>query len=396
MASGGAVRCRFDDVPAGTALEARAFRGTVEASSLSDVVPVLLEVEAAARRGLCAVGYVGYEAAPAFDGALTVTGRDRRELVQCLESAAAAVPLVWFGLFDELAPASLLVGQPARTTVSDWEWETDLPGFSRAVSTIHEQIEAGMTYQVNLTTRLRRRIAGPLGAAGVETYGQLVAAQGGAYNAYIETPEWAVACGSPELFFELQDAGLTSRPMKGTARRAAPEDDERISANLLHSAKERAENVMIVDLMRNDLGRVAAVGTVSVRDLFALERYRTVWQMTSTVACDVPSGTGLTALLNALFPAGSVTGAPKPSTMSIISALEPSPRGPYCGAIGYVGARGMRFAVGIRTAVLDARTSVAEFGVGSGITWYANAGDEWAELAAKATVLGAGSYASVD
>jgi para-aminobenzoate synthetase/4-amino-4-deoxychorismate lyase len=393
----GAVRCRLDNVPAGTALEAVGFQGSIEAASLSDVLPALSEVEAATRHGFRAIGYVGYEASPAFDSALTVNDSDRRLPAVWPPSAAAALPLVWFGVFDDLVATPIVADAPGtHEGAAAWEWETDEQRFAAAVSAIHEQIASGMTYQVNLTTRLRRRFAGPHVDAGFDAYRQLVTAQGGTYNAYLETPEWALACGSPELFFELRDGRLTSKPMKGTARRGAPDEDDLISATLLNSAKERAENVMIVDLMRNDIGRVAATGTVTVQDLFALERYRTVWQMTSTVTCEVPRATSLTALLEALFPAGSVTGAPKPSTMSIISALEPSPRGPYCGAIGYVSGEATRFAVGIRTAILDARSSVIEFGVGSGITWYANAGDEWAELAAKATVLGAGRYASVD
>jgi para-aminobenzoate synthetase/4-amino-4-deoxychorismate lyase len=374
------VRCRFDDVPAGTAHEASGFRGVIEASQLSDVVPALEEVEAATQGGLFAVGFVAYEVAPAFDSALRV-----------VEATRGSLPLVWFGLFDQLDQVAPLLGRPRpgeAPFTGQWEWELDEHAFNGAVKVIHDEIAAGMTYQVNLTTRLRRRFTGPLGTAGRALYSQLVGAQGGAYSAYLETPDWAVACGSPELFFSLAGRRLSARPMKGTARRGRypAEDGEQVAA-LATSPKERAENVMIVDLTRNDLGRVAVPGSVEVAELCVLERYRTVWQMTSSVACELRPSVGLPEVMRAVFPAGSVTGAPKASTMSLIAALERSPRGPYCGAIGYVGGGRMCFAVGIRTAALDARSSVAEFGVGSGITWYAEAAAEWAELAAKAGVL---------
>jgi para-aminobenzoate synthetase / 4-amino-4-deoxychorismate lyase len=374
------VRCRFDDVPAGTAHEARGFRGVIEASQLSDVVPALEEVEAATGRGMYAVGFVAYEAAPAFGPALRV-----------VEAARGSLPLVWFGLFDQLDEVAPLLDRPRpgpALFTGEWEWELDEQAFNGAVKVIHDEIAAGMTYQVNLTTRLRRGFTGSLGAAGLALYSQLLGAQGGAYSAYIETADWALACGSPELFFSLTGRRLTARPMKGTARRGRfPAEDAEQVAALATSPKERAENVMIVDLTRNDVGRLAVPGSVEVPELCVPERYRTVWQMTSSVTCELRPSVGLAAVMQAVFPAGSVTGAPKASTMSLLATLERSPRGPYCGAIGYVGGGRMRFAVGIRTAVLDARSSVAEFGVGSGITWYAAAAGEWAELAAKAGVL---------
>lgn len=365
---------------AGTALEASGLRGTVEAREIADVLPALEEVAQAARQGLWAVGMVGYEAAPAFDPALEVVG-----------VPAGATPLVWFGLFERLQPVPPVAG-PAAPPVSAgpevWDRELDERQFTGAVKLIHDEIAAGNTYQVNLTTRLRRGYGGSLSGAGRAMYQQLTSAQRGAYSAYLETDEWAVACGSPELFFSLADGRLTTRPMKGTALRGRfPSEDSERSASLTLSSKERAENVMIVDLMRNDFGRVAEIGTVAVPALYQVERYPTVWQMTSTVECELRPEVTLGDLFGAVFPPGSVTGAPKASTMSLIAALERSPRGPYCGAIGYVGPEVMRFAVGIRTAVLDRRSSAVEFGVGSGITWSAQPAAEWRELAAKASVL---------
>jgi para-aminobenzoate synthetase/4-amino-4-deoxychorismate lyase len=225
-------------------------------------------------------------------------------------------------------------------------------------------------------------------------YRDLALGQRGAYNAHLDLGRFAVASASPELFFERRGDAVLLRPMKGTERRGRDRDEDRRLAHRLRSSpKELAENVMIVDLMRNDIGRIAEIGSVDVPALFTVERYETVLQLTSDVTARLRPGTGLVELFRALFPCGSVTGAPKASSMEIIRSLEPDPRGVYCGAIGLVGPPDApvraRFSVAIRTAVVDASSGEAVYGTGSGITWGSEAPAEHAEVLAKAAVLAA-------
>jgi para-aminobenzoate synthetase/4-amino-4-deoxychorismate lyase len=225
-------------------------------------------------------------------------------------------------------------------------------------------------------------------------YRDLALGQRGAYNAYLDLGRFALASASPELFFERRGDEVLLRPMKGTARRGRDRDeDRRLADELRSSSKERAENVMIVDLMRNDVGRIAEVGSVDVPALFTVERYETVLQLTSDVTARLCPGTGLVDLFRALFPCGSVTGAPKASSMEIIRSLEPDPRGVYCGAIGLVGPPDApvraRFSVAIRTAVVNTSSGEAVYGTGGGITWGSEAAAEHAEVLAKAAVLAA-------
>ena len=204
---------------------------------------------------------------------------------------------------------------------------------------------------------------------------------------------YRVLSASPELFFRLDGDTITTKPMKGTAPRGRwPEEDEKIRASLRGSVKDRAENAMIVDLLRNDIGRVARMGSVRWSDVFEAERFETVWQLTSTVSATLRPDAGLADIFGALFPCGSVTGAPKVSTMRAIAELEDSPRGVYCGTVGYLapfnepGPRA-RFNVAIRTVVHDSTTGAAEYGVGGGITWDSRAAAEYDEVLAKARVL---------
>jgi para-aminobenzoate synthetase/4-amino-4-deoxychorismate lyase len=240
-------------------------------------------------------------------------------------------------------------------------------------------------YQVNHTLRLRGRFSGdPLGL-----YRRLRAAQGGGLSAVLHLGDRAVVSASPELFLERRGALVRARPMKGTARRGRfAEEDERIAAELAASGKDRAENVMIVDLVRNDLGRVARTGSVSVASLCRVERYPTVFQLTSTVEARLVPGAGLLALFRAAFPCGSITGAPKSTATRIIAALEGSPRGAYCGAIGHVAPGGDgAFNVAIRTVEIDLARGEAVVGIGGGVTWSSSAEGEWDEALAKAAFL---------
>lgn len=386
------IEARFDDLRAG---HERSFRldgveGVIEAHRPDEVAGAIEAAESASRRGLWVAGFVSYEAAPGLDPDLTV-----RDPVEA--RGGARLPLVWFAMFgarvDVLPPEPSPPG-PARPPVpSPWRPGTDHERFIRDVETIRELIAAGETYQVNHTLRLRARIEGD--ARGL--YRDLCLAQRGAYAAYLDTGRHRIACASPELFFERRGSRIITRPMKGTVARGRwQEEDAARALALAASEKDRAENAMIVDLLRNDLGRVAAWGTVRVPSMFDVERFETVWQMTSTVEADVAPERGLVDLFRALFPCGSVTGAPKARTMRAIAEIEDDPRGVYCGAVGYLAPADLpstateaeaRFAVAIRTVVVDAATGDAEYGVGSGITYASDAETEYGETLAKTRVL---------
>ncbi|HJS27873.1 MAG TPA: bifunctional anthranilate synthase component I family protein/class IV aminotransferase, partial [Actinomycetota bacterium] len=252
-----------------------------------------------------------------------------------------------------------------------------------------ELIAAGHTYQVNYTLRLRAQIAGE--ARGF--YRDLALAQRGGYAAFLDLGRYRVLSASPELFFRIDGERITTRPMKGTAPRGRwLAEDEEAAARLASSEKERAENAMIVDLLRNDLGRICRAGSVEVERMHDAERFETVWQLTSTVAGDLLPGTALVDVFRSLFPSGSVTGAPKVRTTRIIADLEEAARGVYCGAIGYLAPAGSgepraAFNVAIRTVALDTQTGTAEYGVGGGITYDSTSASEFEEVLAKARVL---------
>ena len=217
----------------------------------------------------------------------------------------------------------------------------------------------------------------------------LCLAQGAQYSAYLDLGRYKVLCLSPELFFERRGNHVITRPMKGTVRRGRwPAEDRELAEWLKQSAKDRAENVMIVDLLRNDLGKVSVPGSVRVSSLFDIERFETVWQMTSTVESTLKDGVSLVELMSALFPCGSITGAPKIRTMEIIRELERSPRGAYTGTIGLLKPGGdCVFNVAIRTVVVDTETNQATFGVGGGVTIDSTAEREYEECLVKSRFL---------
>lgn len=267
-------------------------------------------------------------------------------------------------------------------TVAGFAAQLDAAAHARAVGRIRDYIAAGDCYQVNLTFPF----AGTCLGDPLALYARLRAAQPVAHGGLLMTPEACLLSFSPELFVERTGGVIRSRPMKGTAARGAdPAADAAARAALAASAKDRAENVMIVDLIRNDLGRVARPGSVRVEALCAVETYPSVHQMTSAVAADCDAD--LAAVLAALFPCGSITGAPKVRAMQIIRELEATPRGPYTGALGWVGAGGdFRFSVAIRTLQVAADGSL-RYGVGSGIVWDSEPAAEYAECLLKASFV---------
>ena len=343
------------------------------ADRLEDVPPLLAEVRRQTERGRVAVGWIAYEAAPAFDAALVV----RRP---------GPIPLAWFAIFAGGEPAAAPEDAAAPQVFTPaWSGGPEPALYREAVSRIHGHIAAGETYQVNYTYRLR---AAWDGGDPLARFAALARAQRSRYGAFIDAGRYAVLSASPELCFRLEGDLVTCRPMKGTAARGlTAAADLRQAQQLRASEKERAENVMIVDMVRNDLGRIARAGTVRVPRLWETERYPTLWQMTSTVCAE--TGAPLEEILGAIFPSASITGAPKVRTMGIIAALERTPRGVYTGCVGVLGpGRSGWMNVAIRTLVVDRRRSTAEYGTGSGIVWDSQAGSELAECRTKTLVLG--------
>ncbi len=377
----GRVHGRFDDLLAGSALAFPSADRVLVARDPADVVPLLAEVERATAGGAWAFGFLAYEAAAGLDPALAVAARP----------AGETLPLAVFGLAATATappPIALPPGRDRGYTAGPWRPGWTPAGHREAVAAVRRHIAAGDAYQVNLTVRMQAPVSGDL----EQLYADLAHGQRGSWAAYLDIGSHVVASASPELFLDWTGDRLLTRPMKGTARRGATTaEDEAARRSLLASDKERAENLMIVDLLRNDLGRIAEVGSVEVPALFRTERYETVWQLTSDVTARPRPDVGLVDVLTALFPSGSVTGAPKHRTMQIIRALEGGPRGVYCGALGVVAPPGeafrARFNVAIRTVTVERATGTATYGTGGGITWASDPDAEHAELLAKAAIL---------
>jgi para-aminobenzoate synthetase/4-amino-4-deoxychorismate lyase len=346
----------------------------IRADAPEQVAAALAEVEQAVARGSHAAGFVSYEAASGLNPDLPATGK-------------TDLPLVWFGVFSERLDCS---GESASSPIDDCqlsrpELTISETGYTNAVNSIRDAIARGETYQVNYTTRQRFTVSGDP----FTLYHRICRNQQAPFCACIDIGTHRILSASPELFFSLNDDRLTMKPMKGTAPRMPRADDDRRQRDLLAaSAKDRAENLMIVDLVRNDLARIAETGSVQVPALFDVETYPTVHQMTSTVTARVRTEIGLSDIFRASFPCGSVTGAPKRRTMELIREMEGQPRGVYCGAIGYVSpGREAVFSVAIRTVVVDTDTGEAEIGIGSGITWDSNAASELRECLDKSAFL---------
>lgn len=344
-------------------------RKVLTAVNMSDVLPLLKEIEYLVdMRGFFAAGWVSYEASPAFDSALQTR-------------PATSFPLACFGIFDHPTPLGPLPPGHADYHPGSWSPSVSRDAYARSISCIKEHIAAGDTYQVNYTLRLSD--AFPLDPWNFF----LNACRNARYGAFVEAPPYAIGSASPELFFSLDGTHIYSKPMKGTMPRGRTTAEDAQNAHFLfHSEKNRAENVMIVDMIRNDIGKIAQFGSVDVPRLYEIEKYPTVLQMTSTV--EARTTAPLSELMRALFPCASITGAPKAKTMELISSLETTPRNIYTGTIGYMGPgrRGL-FNVAIRTTLIDTRTSRAEYGVGGGIVWDSETNDEYEECLTKAKII---------
>ena len=352
----GALRCAFE-----APLE------VLVAHTLDEVRPLLAAVDALSRQGLWCVGYVRYEAAPAFDTALAVHPADG--------------PLACFGVYKTAQAWPQTVATSAAQVT--WQPGLDRSTFDRQMHEIHEAIAAGELYQVNYTAPLQ----GDLQGDPMALFLAMLRAQPNGYAAWLDSGFDQVLSVSPELFFDWQGDLLLVRPMKGTAPRGADAQADQAQAHTLqNSPKERAENVMIVDLIRNDVSRVAEPFSVKVPELFKVQTLPTVLQMVSDVQAQTRAGTTLADIFTALFPCGSITGAPKVRAMQMIKSLESGPRGVYCGTLGVVRPGGhATFNVAIRTVTLTGQA--LRCGIGSGITADATADDEWQEWRHKRAFL---------
>ncbi|MDH3704488.1 MAG: aminodeoxychorismate synthase component I [Acidimicrobiia bacterium] len=341
---------------------------SITAWRLDEVGPAIDAAEAAQAAGHWVVGLLSYDAGPAFDPAITSLRHPR-------------CPLVAFGVFATAHPTRGPAGGAFR--VGPVEASRTLDHYRRDLARVRHHIAEGDSYQVNYTMRLRASFEGdPLGL-----FEALVRAQRADHVAYVDLGDQAVASASPELFLRRQGDIIETRPMKGTRpRHPDPVVDRDLADEVVTSAKDRAENTMIVDMTRNDLGRVAAVGSVEVTALHTVESYPTVHQLTSTVTAR--SRAPLRELLAACFPAASITGAPKVRTTELIAELEGTPRGVYTGAVGVLAPDGsLELNVAIRTAHVDRLEGTVEYGVGGGIVWDSRPDEEWAEAHDKARVL---------
>ena len=332
-------------------------RRTIRADRPEDVPAALAALAAARAEGLWLAGWFAYELGDVLEARL---------------APRAGGPLLVFGVFD--GPATDAPASALRAYAGPLRPEWDGAAYAKAFGRVKDYLAAGDIYQANLSFRADFAFAGDPRAL----YAQLLEASAAPYAAYVEAADRQILSLSPELFFDLTAAGsLTARPMKGTVGREAD------PAALLASPKDRAENLMIVDLIRNDLGRIAALGSVSATDLYRIETYPTLHTMVSTVTAQLKPMATLADILKALFPCGSVTGAPKIRAMEILQELESSPRGAYCGAVGFFAPDGAaRFNVAIRTLTIAGGRG--ELGIGGGVVQDSTAASEYAECLLKA------------
>ena len=344
----------------------------------TQVKRILADVEYECRnKGLYAAGFLGYEAASSFDAAFSV-------------KSGGDFPLIWFGVYEQARVMPFpSIDSVKNKFLGPLEWNLLLSEeeYRGSVNRVKNYIRNGDTYQVNYSFRLKADCQNRGWSLFVNmVHAQNLAQQRG-YSVFVDTPDWTVCSASPELFFHYEEGTLKSMPMKGTAPRGRGfEDDVEAGIALQKSEKNCAENIMIADMVRSDMGRIASTGSVVTTDILSVEKYPTFWTMTTTVSCKVEPS--LMEIFEALFPAASITGAPKVRAMQIIDELESRPRNIYTGSAGFIGPDEMaQFNVAIRTVLVNKHNGQAEFGVGGGIVWDSEISDEFEECHTKARVL---------
>lgn len=360
------------------------------ANTAAEVSELFTEIETALTAGLTAAGFFAYECGTCFEPKAGIPN---------------SRPLAWFGIYErsycfdhatggfingepqELAHFRTIVPSPAEELCVDATFGLSEEQYAQRIAAIHNWIRAGDVYQLNFTAPYSLQVRGNLAAL----YACLRARQPVEYGAFLHWhPGQRILSFSPELFFRVDDENdrrrITTRPMKGTAARGRTSSEDRARAEWLRNdPKNRAENLMIVDLLRNDLGRLAKFGSVHTENLFAVERHPTLWQMTSTVTAELRPEVGFRDIFRALFPCGSITGAPKVRAMQLLAQLEQQPRGVYTGAIGFFSTHRTVFNVAIRTLSMDGAQGT--MGVGSGIVIDSNPAEEYRECQLKAEFL---------
>ena len=344
----------------------------LKTKDIKEVKPLLDELEAYQNKGYYAVGYVSYEAAPAFETKF-----------QVIDGPLMSEYLLYFTVHETVQTEPIPLTYDPITLPKSWQELTSAEEYKAAIEHIHHHIRQGDTYQVNYTVQLQQNLT----ADPFAIYNRLVVEQNAHYNAFIQHDDVSIISISPELFFKKDGDKLTTRPMKGTTNRGLTSETDLAQARwLAQDQKNRSENMMIVDLLRNDMNRISKIGSEDVKSLCQVEQYSTVWQMTSTIETQLLPNSRLNDVFQALFPCGSITGAPKIATMEIIKKVEKQPRGVYCGAIGILVPQGPSiFNVAIRTLQMEETKAI--YGVGGGITWDSNWESEYEETKQKAAVL---------
>ena len=344
----------------------------LKTKDIKEVKHLLAEVEAYQNQGYYAVGYVSYEAAPAFETKFEV-----------IDSPLMSEYLLYFTIHETVQTEPIPLTYKPITLPKTWQELTSAEEYKAAIEHIHHHIRQGDTYQVNFTVQLQQNIT----ADPFAIYNRLVVEQNAHYNAFIQHDDVSIISVSPELFLKKDGDGLTTRPMKGTTNRGlTTETDLKQAQWLAQDQKNRSENMMIVDLLRNDMNRISKIGSENVKSLCLVEQYSTIWQMTSTIETQLLPNSSLGDIFQALFPCGSITGAPKIATMAIIKDVEKQARGVYCGAIGILLPNGPTiFNVAIRTLQMQGNKAI--YGVGGGITWDSKWEAEYEETKQKSAVL---------
>ena len=346
----------------------------VTAQTTDEIISCLETIQQAINNGFYAAGYISYEAAPAFDKSLSV-------------KPGNMMPLLWFGIFNKPIYQQLkyVDKNSAHPYAKSWKSLVPIKKYNQHFTRIQQAIENKRTKQVNYTIPFESPFSGdPL-----LLYKQLEAAQSANYSAYLNIGGFSIISASPELFFHLKDNEITTKPMKGTIDRGLTyKDDIKQAQKLKNSRKEQNENNQIVDLMCNELEKIAVAHTVKVPKLHTIEKYPTLYQMTSTITAKLQDHIELLDIFKTLFPCGSITGIPKEETMNIITEIETLPREVYCGAIGYITPQNEAiFNVPIRTVWVDKKSQVAQYGVGGAITSDSKKENEYEEILIKTGLL---------
>lgn len=341
----------------------------IETCETHQVIDCLEELQKNLDHGYYGAGFLTYEASSAFEPEIPVY--------------SSRLPKLWFAIFNKPKDFILSENPDCQLPALNWKPQISEETYHRNIAKIKDYIASGDTYQVNYTFDLKSEYKGDP----FDFFRQIVLHHPSPYAAFIDTGSHSFCSFSPELFFYQNDNAITCKPMKGTAPRGmVAAEDNLLSSQLFNCVKNRAENVMIVDMIRNDLGKISRTGSVKVSELFEIEKYETIFQMTSTV--EAQTDWSIPQVFKALFPCASITGAPKIRTSQIIHELEKRPRGIYCGSIGYATPQKRAlFNVAIRTATIDYSNDSITYNVGSGVVWDSDSKNEFQECLSKAMVV---------